>query len=86
MYERYNKYSDRGIDKVYTHIEEFSKLGLRTLAIGFREISQQEFNSWSLKYKVNIGLWNRIIYGAKIQEMAQLLEVYSLLFKLPLSV
>ncbi|KAL6054164.1 Phospholipid-transporting ATPase [Balamuthia mandrillaris] len=39
-------------DKTYQHLKQFANLGLRTLCMAFREISEEEYESWAEQYAV----------------------------------
>ncbi|KAL6054974.1 Phospholipid-transporting ATPase [Balamuthia mandrillaris] len=39
-------------DKTYQHLKQFANLGLRTLCMAFREIPEEEYESWAEQYAV----------------------------------
>ena len=59
-------------EKTEEYLEEFAKTGLRTLALGMRELTQEEFDDWSQKYdEAATSLSNR---EEKLADVAELIE------------
>eukprot|EP00027_Filamoeba_sp_ATCC50430_P018405 CAMPEP_0168578090 /NCGR_PEP_ID=MMETSP0413-20121227/21145_1 /TAXON_ID=136452 /ORGANISM="Filamoeba nolandi, Strain NC-AS-23-1" /LENGTH=1137 /DNA_ID=CAMNT_0008611909 /DNA_START=1 /DNA_END=3414 /DNA_ORIENTATION=+ len=60
------------IDISNQHLQDFSKLGLRTLVVGYKEIPSKEYKAWHKKYhKAKTSIQDR---DTKVEEAAQLME------------
>lgn len=55
------------------YLDEFANEGLRTLLVGEREISQQEYDKWSTKY--NQALLSMTDREKQIEKVAEIIEV-----------
>ncbi len=49
--KRADKSNSKNLEQTLKIIEEYGVIGLRTLLLAKREISQQEYNEWQIKYE-----------------------------------
>ncbi|KAI8873054.1 phospholipid-translocating P-type ATPase, partial [Ramicandelaber brevisporus] len=51
MYPRLRHGQDSLVNTTATHLEEFASSGLRTLVVGYRLVSDDEYSSWSVEFQ-----------------------------------
>ena len=57
------------LENTKIHLDKFAKKGLRTLVLCYREIKQEEYEQWNLKYtKVNLEIKNREIMKHQLED------------------
>jgi hypothetical protein len=54
MIPRYHPQKKPYFDEVMLKVEEFAAIGLRTLLLGRRELSQQQYNEFKQEYDVRV--------------------------------
>jgi phospholipid-transporting ATPase len=70
--ERLSKDGNVFVDEACRHLEEYACVGLRTLVIASRDISNQEYEEWSVEYdKAATTINNR---GEALDAVAELIE------------
>jgi len=69
---RLRSYSDPTIETVQSQIEEFAHEGLRTLCVAKRDLTEEEYGDWYMKYReAELSLENR---DEKIEEVVDEIE------------
>ena len=57
LFARLNEAKSKIMDKTWStwsHLEEFGKIGLRTLVLTEKEVDERYYQKWAQKYQVNL--------------------------------
>ncbi|KAJ1512199.1 hypothetical protein HMI54_000208 [Coelomomyces lativittatus] len=73
IFDRLSDSVDESLKRItLNHLEQFAEEGLRTLCIGYRNLEEEEFQEWLVKYNAScLAIQDR---EAKLDEAAELIE------------